>query len=145
MSTVSDAFAEFAERQITAPRKRILSAAEKRAATRAERAQSEKAQLLGIWSAWHSQRKQALLEGPHKDAARELIDLLRHLTPEQANELIVCAQAFRAADADTRATVLALCDSAIVQMRESCGWPPFDDPFPGEPANVFLTLRGMLA
>jgi hypothetical protein len=145
---MSDAFAKLAENQIVAPRRRILKAAKKRAATRAERAQAEQAELLGIWRHRQQQREQALLEGPHKDAARQLIRLLEHLTPERADELIACARAFRPADADSRATVLALCDSAIITMRESRGLEPFDDPFsfPAvDPPNVFLVLREALA
>jgi hypothetical protein len=145
--TASDAFAKFAENQISAPRKRAMCAAEKRLAKRAERAQAEKAELQGIWSHWHQQRKTALLEGAHKDAARQLISLLEHLTPEQGNELIACARAFQSADTDTRATVLSLCNVGITRMRESHGWPPFDDPipFPEDDRNVFLVLRGVLS
>jgi hypothetical protein len=79
-----DAFAQLAERQIAAPRRRILSAAEKRQAKRAEKAQAEQAEQLGAWRHWYRQRERALLEGEYADAARQLVDLLGHLTPEHA-------------------------------------------------------------
>src|SRR5262245_41935370 len=141
----ADAFAKFAEDQISAPRKRAIRAAERRTLKRTERAKAEKSELLGIWGDWQKQRKQALLEGPHKEAACQLIGVLERLTPEHGNELIACARAFQSADADTRATVLALCDGAIVRMREANDLPLFDDPFLGEPNSVFLILRGVLS
>jgi hypothetical protein len=141
----TDAFARLAERQIAGPRQRILSAAEKRVARRAEKALAQQAEQLATWRRESRQREQALLEGEYVDSAQQLVGLLGHLTPEDAVALIECAEKFRAADADTRATVLALANDAITAMRQSHGWPPIDDPLPGQPASVFLTLREMLS
>jgi hypothetical protein len=142
--TASAAFARFAEAQISAPRKRAICAAERRTLKRARRAQVEKSELFGLWTYYHAQRRKALLAGPHGGAAQELVDLLGRLTPECAGELIKRVEGFKAADADTRAVVLMLADNAIVRMRESLGEPPFCDPYPGEPPNLFLVLRRAL-
>jgi hypothetical protein len=140
----ADLFLTFAENQISSARKRRMAAAEKAAATKAERAAAERAELFGLWTYHHVQRRKALLEGPHGAAARELVELLARLAPEDATELIRCVEAFRTADSTARETVLALCDAAIVKMREGLGLPSFNDSIFDDPPTVFLILREML-
>jgi hypothetical protein len=48
------------------------------------------------------------------------------------------------ADADIRAEVLALIDTAIITRRKKMELPPFDDALEGEPLNVFLRIRDQL-
>jgi hypothetical protein len=46
---------------------------------------------------------------------------------------------------DTRLTVLHHINDRITRMRERHGLPPFDDPLPGQPDNVFWIVRSILA
>jgi hypothetical protein len=144
----SQAFLDVADRQISAPRKARLQAAEKRAQTRAEKAQVDKEKQFTLWREWRRERSETLLAGPYADAARDLIELLDHLTVDAADMLLerVRRGPWRDADPETRFTVLALIDSAIIELRERQGLPPFDDPvLPDDPLNVFLILREMLS
>jgi hypothetical protein len=146
--TASPAFLALADRQISAPHKARMRAAEKRAQTRAEKAQVDQKTQFVLWRKWRSERTDALLAGPYADAARDLIDLLARLTPDGADMLIeaVTQGPWCNADSDTRFVVLALIDNTIVELRERNGLPPFDDPvLPDAPLNVFLRLREVLA
>lgn len=140
-----NAFLELAERQ--APRKARERAVEKRAQTRAEQALTEREQQFRRWRQWRRERSQALLEGSYADAARGLLDLLDRLTLADGQQLVAHVRAgpWIAADADTRFLVLATIDNVLVELRERTGLPPFDDPLSGEPNNVFLMLREVLA
>ena len=134
-----NAFEQLAELQIPAPRKARQRAAEKRA----EKAQTEKKQQLAVWRAWRKERREALLAGPHAQAARELAGLLDTLTLNDGDELIerVRRGPWREADADTRFQILSLIDNALIALRERHGLAPIDDALPGEEPNVFLVLR----
>jgi hypothetical protein len=147
MTDVSNPFEALALRQISAPRKAQMRAAQKRAQTRAEKAQVDKETQFALWRKWRRERSDALLAGPHADAARGLIELLDRLTPDAADTLIeaVAQGPWCYANSDTRSMILSVADNAIIELRERNGLPPFDDPLPGEPNNVFLTLREVLA
>ena len=143
----SQAFLDLSDRQISASRKARMRAAEKRAQTRAEKALAEREQQFVLWRKWRRERCESLRAGPYADAARDLIKLLDALTPDGADMLLerVRCGPWRDADPDTRFTVLALVDNAIIELRERQGLLPFDDPLPGQPANAFLVLREVLA
>jgi hypothetical protein len=145
--TASQAFLDLADRQISSPSRARMRAAEKRAQTRAEKAQVDKKKQFALWRKWRRERSELLLAGPYTDAARDLIELLDTLTPNAADMLLdrVRCGPWRDADPDTRFMVLALIDTAIIELRERQGLPRFDDPvLPDDPPNVFLMLREML-
>jgi hypothetical protein len=147
-TAASNPFEALALRQISAPRRARLQAAERRAQTRAEKAQVDQEKQFALWHKWRRERSDALLAGPYADAARALIELLDHLTPDAADTLITAVMQgpWADADPDARFLILTLIDSAIVELRERNGLPPFDDPvLPDDPPNVFLTLREVLA
>jgi hypothetical protein len=147
-SSGEDPFAALAEEQIAAPRKARLRAAE----TRAERARQKELEdrntLFRFWQKHQHQHVQALLQGPHGAAAHELVGQLKHLTLESGSDLIALVRRgpWRTVDADTRFLVLRLIDSALAQLRERHGLPPFDDALlPEEPLTVFQIIRAELA
>jgi hypothetical protein len=136
-----------AERQISTPRKARQRAIGKRARTRAGEALAERDQQFALWRKWRHERSEAVLAGPHADAARDLLDFLDCLTFEDGERLVVQVRAgpWAAADADTRFLILVAIDNALAGVRERNGLPPFDDLLPGQPPNVFLMLREVLA
>jgi hypothetical protein len=140
-----------AERQISAPRKARQRANEKRARTRAcaDEALANRDQQFALWRKWRRERSEALFAGPYADAARDLLNLLDHLSLEDGERLVVGVRAgpWAAADADTRFLILAAIDNALAGVRERNGLPPFDDslPWSDEPLSAFLMLREVLA
>ena len=48
------------------------------------------------------------------------------------------------ADREARQDALSLINVRIMHLRERAGLPPIDDPLPGAPNNVFLTIRKLL-
>jgi hypothetical protein len=143
-----NAFADLAERQISAPVKARHRAVEKRAAARekANQALEERDQLFAMWRRWRRDRVEALLSGPHGEAVGELTAFLKGMTLEQAPELITLVERgpWRQADTDTRFEILGLIDAAIVRLRERNDLDPFDDALPGEPLTAFQVIREVL-
>lgn len=145
-----NAFLDLAERQIAAPRKAQMRAAEKRTARRIamEKALDERDTQLKAWCAWRRERVEALLSGPHGQAARDLCGFLAGMTLASAGELIefVRQGPWRSTDSDTRFEILSLVDAAIIRMREKHELPPFDDaaPFSDEPLTAFQIVRDQL-
>jgi hypothetical protein len=142
-----NAFEELAERQIAAPRKARMRAAEKRAATAAEKALAERERMADMWRRWRRERVDQLVNGSHGEAARTLVAFLDAMTLADATALIALVEGgpWRAADADTRFLLLALIDGAIVTLRERAGLAPIDDALPGEPPATFQIIREMLS
>lgn|SRR5262249_11120393 len=138
-----NAFLDLAERQIPAPVKARRRAAERRAATREERALAERDSMFCTWKNWRRERLDELLKGPYGDAAQELVAFLQEmkLTDDAALLERVRAGDWHRADADTRFEVLSLINAAIVHARELAGLEPFDDGLPDETPATFLIVR----
>jgi hypothetical protein len=86
------------------------------------------------------------------EAGREDIRILeldkrlkRGLQEGQEDEVLRLAASFRGAPHAVRFIALKLIDSAIIRMRRRHGLPDFDDPLMGEPNNVFLAVKELLA
>lgn len=137
------AFLDLADRQIAAPVKARQHAAEKRAAGKAT---DNQGRLRLAWRRWRDEQREALLAGPHGDAARSLIAFLKTMTLDQGAALVATIEQgpWRQADTDVRFEILSLIDGVIVTLRERHGFPPFDDALPDERLNVFLTVRELL-
>jgi hypothetical protein len=137
-----NAFIDFGERQLTAPARRRLKAAEQRARNKALR---ERGQLFALWYKHHRKQRDVLLAGQYGDAARRLLDFLRAMTLECGQQLIELVDngPWRNADTDTRFVVLQLIDGGIARLRERHGLAPFDDalPFSDEPETAFQIIR----
>lgn len=100
---------------------------------------------LRAWRAWRNDRVRALLAGRYGDAVRELLRTLKELPAPKVLWTQLEAGPWRAADADTRYEILCLVDHAIIKHRGMQGLLPFNDPVPGQPDNLFLRLRDLLA
>jgi hypothetical protein len=133
-----NAFLDLAERQIPAPVKARRRAAEKRAATREEKALAERDAQFRHWQREHRAELDAALAGPHGGALARLV--LDAMTLESDRTLIeqVRPDDWRTADGDIRFLVLRLVGEAIMRLRERNGLPPFDDPLLDQPPSAFL-------
>jgi hypothetical protein len=146
-------YLDYAESVITAPVKRRMHAAEKRARTRAQRARDkelqERDELFALWKSHHKAQHDALLAGPHGTTAQDLIAFMQAMTLDDGEALLerVTAGSWRSTDADTRFTVLQLIDSALIRLRERNGLAPINDsiPFGDEPDTTFQVIREVLA
>ena len=138
-----NAFIELAARQMSAPAKAYQRAAEKRAATREEKALAERDATFRAWRLWRRERLDTLLNGPRGDAVRELVTFLQGMKLGDDAALLAHVRAgnWHQADAKTKSEVLALINTAIVRTRELAGLKPFDDGLPGEPPTAFPIVR----
>ena len=138
-----NAFLELAERQIAAPAKARHRAAEKRA----EKAVAERDKLFSIWRKGRRAERKALLVGPHREPARELLRFLKRMTLADGAALVglIKRGPWQQVDADTRFEILMLVDDHIIRLRERHGLPTFDDPVLDAPPNAFLIIRGLLS
>jgi hypothetical protein len=131
-----------ADRQVVAPVKARQRAIETRRARHGVHHERGTAYLR-----WRNERREALLAGPHRDAAYRLIGFLENMELRDGAALIrlVEKRQWRSADLGIRLEILSLIDGAIIALREKHGMPPFDDSLPDELANVFLAIREALA
>jgi hypothetical protein len=138
----ANAFLDLGDKQIAAPRKARMRAAEKRA-TKKDKAEIECEDLRRAYVQWRKERREALFAGPHGVAARELNRFLRSMTLDRADALVKFVRAgnWQRADADTRFEVLSLINDAITGLRERHKLPPFDDALPDEPGPAFIIIR----
>ena len=143
-----NAFEDLAERQISAPRKARLRAAEKRSERKvAERkAAKERQRLNAAWRQWQNEQREKLLAGPYGDQFSSLIDFLDDMSLYDGAALIAMVEADWAhAGADMKFEALSLIDRAIIALRARKGLPAFDDPLSDEAPSVFQTIREALA
>jgi hypothetical protein len=138
-----NAFLEFAEKQTPAAVKARQRAAEKRRATAAEKALAERDSMFSLWKLWRRERLDALLSGPHGNAARELVAFLQTMALDDGARLVelIAAADWKHANADTKFEVLSLINATITALRERGGLVPIDDPLPHEPTSAFLIIR----
>jgi hypothetical protein len=94
----------------------------------------------------HREQLDAALAGPHGDQISELMTLLDRLELSSAAALLNFVRRcdWSSVSYDTRLTVLHQINETITGMRERHGLPPFDDPLPGQPENVFRIVRAIL-
>ena len=142
----ADAFLALAESQTPAPVRARRRAAEKRAATREEKALAERDAQFRHWQREHRAELDEALAGPHGGALARLVAFLDTMTMESASALVerVRADDWPSADDDMRFLALRLVGEAIMRLRERSGLEPFDDPLFDRPPSAFLVLREML-
>ena len=140
-----NAFIDYAEKSMPAAVKARQRAAEKRRATAAEKALTERDDLFHLWKLHRQERLEALLAGPHGAAARELVAFLQSMALDDGDRLVelVRTGGWARVDADTKFEVLSLINSAIVAMRERANLPPIDDALPDETPTTFIIIREM--
>jgi hypothetical protein len=138
-----NAFLKFAERQTPSSIKARQRAAEKRRAKAAEKALAERDSLFHLWQRWRRERLDALVAGPHGDAARELVAFLQTMTLDDGARLVqfVCAAGYERADADTKFEVLSLINATLTALCERAELLPLNDALPNEEPTAFLIIR----
>jgi hypothetical protein len=111
-----------------------------------EKELADQARLTRAWKTWHAEQLDEALVGPHGALVSELMTLLDRLEPSSAAALLnfIRRSDWRSVSYDTRLTVLHHINDRITRMRERHGLPPFDDPLPGQPDNVFRIVRSIL-
>jgi hypothetical protein len=96
------------------------------------------------------QQSEVLLNSEHGENYRVLLSLLKRLTPQSAHSAhqlvayVRAAQWIKRCNADQKFTVLSIIDATIIRARVREGLPPFDDPLPGQPDNLYLTIRNII-
>ena len=138
------------ERQIVAPRKRILKGIETRRRNRQQEAQDkalkERDILFGMWTKWHAERRKELQKGPCGVQAIELATFLDNMTLSDGGRLIELVESgpWKYADADTRFLAFEMVSLSIIALREKNDMLPFDDPLPDEEDDVFQQVKRLL-
>jgi hypothetical protein len=111
----------------------------------AEKKLADDARLLRAWRNWHHEELEAALARPHGAVIGQLMQILHELTLQSAPVLLefVRAQHWKAVDYDSRLTALHEVNTAIMELRERNGMPPFDDRLDRR-ANVFQLIRAII-
>lgn len=115
--------------------------------TRAQQKElADQARLTRAWKQWHREQLADALAGPNGALVSELMTLLDRLELSSAAALLDFVRRcdWSCVSWDTRLTVLHEINNRITRMRECHGLPPFDDPLPGQPDNVFRIVRAIL-
>jgi hypothetical protein len=110
-----------------------------------QKALAEQRLEFRLWKKWHHERVEVLLARPYAESASELLAFCKTMTAPSALIDFVKAGPWSDADGDVRFEILSLLDAIIIKRRERMGLPPFDDALPGQPDNLFLILRELLA
>jgi hypothetical protein len=107
---------------------------------------ADNARLLRAWKAFHRVQLEEALAGLHGVQVSELMTLLDRLKLSSAAALLAFIERtdWHEVDYGTRLTVLHQINDRITRMRARHGLPPFDDPLPGQPDNVFRRIKHTL-
>jgi hypothetical protein len=113
---------------------------------REQKALADDAKLLKAWTAWHKEQLDKALAGPHGAVVAQVMTLLKQMDTISGAAMVAAMRGidWGVVDYDTRLTILHQVHQAIARLRERAGLPPFDDPLPGQPTNVFQRVRQML-
>ena len=155
--TMTNPFENLAEKQIAAPVKRKqaamalrLSRSEKDAPqklTALEKSQRDRGIQTSLWRAAHRHELELAHAGPHGEELRFLESELRRLRLRRWRRIwwrSSQASPLRQAPPDIRYLALAAIGNAILRLRISNGYAPFDDSLPGEEPTAFEIIRSLL-
>jgi len=144
---MSDPFAALAERQMPAPVKARMRAAETRSGKRAQEHEEERRRLSAYYKAHRQQELADALASDDGAKLRALIEQLDALTLETIPQLaaFVRANGWHSTAANTLFLARRLASETVVRLREKNGLQPFDDGLPGEPATPEQDLRAAFA
>lgn len=114
--------------------------------TAMEQQQRDKSELLSQFRRAKKAEHQAMLDSEHGAAYARMMAIVKRL-PGSAVELVDNLQKgwVGALSAQQKFVVLSMIDARIIRVREMDGRPPFDDPLPDEPDNLFLICRRIIA
>jgi hypothetical protein len=115
--------------------------------TKLDRELAEVAAMVRAHTRWHHERCAEAIAGPHGALVEQLVDILGKLELRDGEHLVdfINSRSWQGVDADTRFICLHAIDGAVIKLREQAGLAPFDDPLEGQPDNVFLTVKQILA
>lgn len=120
----------------------------KRRTAAQEQKYMNEARLLRAWRQRHAEELEEALAGPDGALVSELMVLLDQLELNSAAALLDFIQRsdWNSVSYDTRLVVLHQINNSVTRMRERHGLPPFDDPLPGQPDDMFRRIvRSVLA
>ena len=108
---------------------------------------ADHARLMRAWKAWHREQLDEALAGPHGALDFRIDDPARparaRAPPRRCSTS--SGAAIGAPSATTPGSPCCIeINDRITRMRECHGLPPFDDPLPGQPDNVFRIVRAIL-
>ena len=108
---------------------------------------ADNAYLLRTWRKWHAEQLKQAQNGPHGVIVTQVVTFLEGMTPASASALLALMRdhCWEQVDADTKFVLLHEINTAITRMREKNGRPAIDDPLPGQPENVFRTIKAFFA
>jgi hypothetical protein len=111
-----------------------------------ERERADSVRLLRGWHAWHRDKRDAVLAGPHGPMFERLLFILKDATPGSQPLLLgyIRGIEWSGIDETTRYVVLHEVGRAVAALCERDGLAPFDDPLPGERENVFRLIKQIL-
>ncbi len=115
--------------------------------TKLDRELAEIAVMVRAYTRWHHECCVEAIAGPHGALVEQLVDILGTLELRDGEHLVdfIRSQTWHDVDPNTRFVTLHAIDGAIIKLREQAGLAPFDDPLEGQPDNVFLTVKKILA
>jgi hypothetical protein len=102
--------------------------------------------MMREWRAWHAGQLELALDADSSTIVKSIMALVRGLVPKRMPALLRLMRSvdWRLVDADTKFTILHELNSAIAELREKEGKPPWDDALPGEPDTLFQISKEML-
>jgi hypothetical protein len=128
-----------------ARRRKLEKQAEVKVLTPQEKKQAEQEKLHQLWLEDFTKRKKVLLGGKYGAQAMALCAKLEALTFDDSDLLIDLAKVWLPTDRETRAMVISLIYSAVIELRERHGLSPFDDPLWDEPPNTITIIIKLLS
>jgi hypothetical protein len=94
--------------------------------------------MMREWRAWHAGQIELALDGDSGTIVKSIMAFVRGLVPKRMPALLRLMRSVDwRLDADTKFTILHELNSAIAELREKEGKPPFDDALPREPDTMF--------
>lgn len=145
---MSNPFAEYAEQNKPAWKKRKEAAAEKRKLSyhqqkAVNKALADRDLLFRLWKKWRKELTSTALEGPYEEHITNLINFLRSLASDSEHTIVafVAEGPWLEAPEDIRQLALELIDARLTQLREEQDLPPFNDSLFDEPPTVFELIR----
>lgn len=158
MTATANPFEQIADAQMASAVKARHRATEKRLAklviksdadapmvvSPAEKQMFEQSKLLRLYNKDLTQRRLDLLNGPHGNQVKELLQIMDSLAPSSAPGLLsflARCNWFLQAERGVRQNILSLISIGIMRHRVREGLAPFDDSLPGEEPTAFEIIR----
>lgn len=143
-----NAFEQLADRAIPRAVKAREARRESRGSERIEEARAERAALSRSYHAARQRWIEETLARPGGENLRAMLRWVDTIGIDDAEILVVQVERatwLRTAEIDFRRLALDVIADRIIKIREKAGLAPFEDPLPGEPDDVFRTVKRLLS